>query len=120
MTDRIELKGIRVFARHGVLPDERASGQVFEIDVMVHVDLEEAGRTDSLDATVDYGTLAVRVHDVVAGERWHLIERVAERVAEVALEDMRVEQVDVTVHKPEAPITVSFQDVAVSITRRRS
>ena len=81
MTDTIRLEGVRVFGRHGVLPEEAATGQIFVIDLELDVDLSEASTTDDLAATVDYGTLAVKVRDVVAGERWDLIERVAGRVA---------------------------------------
>lgn len=118
MTDRIVIEGIEVFAYHGVLDHEKADGQLFAIDVAVDVDLEAAGASDDLSDTVDYGRLASRVHDLVAGERWNLIERVAQRVVDLVLEDSRVRAATVTVHKPNAPITVPFRDVTV--TRRRS
>ncbi|MGF1665690.1 MAG: dihydroneopterin aldolase [Acidimicrobiia bacterium] len=119
MTDTIAITGLRVFARHGVLDHEEAAGQVFVIDLRVHVDLSEACESDRLDATVDYGTLASRVSALVAGERWDLIERVAQRIADLVLTDPRCEAVDVTVHKPSAPIKFPFGDVAVSISRHR-
>jgi dihydroneopterin aldolase len=68
---------------------------------------------------VHYGELAQRVVAVVAGEPVNLIETLAQRIADVCLADDRVEEVEVTVHKPEAPVGVPFDDVAVSIVRRR-
>lgn len=119
MTDRIAMRGIRVYANHGVLPRERERGQTFLIDLHLEVDLNESGASDRLEDTVDYGALAAAVHDRVATERWNLIERVAERIAELVLEERRVTAVEVTVHKPEAPVRVPFRDIAVTIRRSR-
>ena len=116
-TDSITLRGLRIMAHHGVTEEERAGGQNFVVDVTAHLDLSEAGRSDDLSSTVDYGILAEAIHRRVSGERWNLIERVAERVAELVLEDNRVGRVDVTVHKPDAPIRVGFEDVAVTVVR---
>ena len=120
MADSIAIKGIEVFAFHGVLASEKETGQLFLVDVDLSMDLAPAGASDSLAATVDYGLLARRIHDVVASERWDLIERVATRVAEAVLEDTRVEAVIATVHKPTAPIPVGFSDVSVTVRRSRS
>lgn len=119
MSDRIALSGISVFAHHGVLAEERRRGQRFLVDVIVHLDLRVAGEGDRLADTVDYGDLAVRIHDLVAGERHDLIESVAERVAGLVLSDPRVEEVEVTVHKPDAPIPVQVGSVSVTVRRRR-
>jgi dihydroneopterin aldolase len=117
--DRIILTGLRATGHHGVFEHERVDGQVFLIDVTVHLSLHEAATTDDLDDTVHYGVLAERVVDAVERDPVDLIETVAERVAAVALEFTRVDSVDVTVHKPDAPITVPFADVAVAIRRSR-
>ena len=117
--DRITLTGLRATGFHGVLEHERANGQLFLIDVTVHLSLHEAATSDDLDDTVHYGVLAERVVTAVESDPVDLIETVAERVAEVALGFSRVDAVDVTVHKPNAPITVPFDDVRVSITRTR-
>ena len=119
MTDSITLTGLQVYARHGVLEHEAHHRQPFVIDVVLHADPGEAGATDRLDATIDYGELAVRIHETAASERWQLIERLAQRIADVALSYDRCSGVDVTVHKPHAPMGVPFGDVAVSITRSR-
>ena len=119
VTDWIRLHGIEVFAHHGVLSEEQLRGQVFVIDVDLAIDLSEAADSDDLSTTVHYGDLAVAIRDRVASERWDLIERVAGRVADLVLENERVSRVDVTVHKPSAPIDVPFADVSVTISRSR-
>lgn len=117
--DRIAIRGLRVFAHHGVLESEQTHGQNFLVDVTVHLDTAEAAAADDLTRTLDYGELALAVHRRVSGERWNLIERVAQRVAELALEYPAAERVEVTVRKPEAPIPVPFEEASVSITRSR-
>ena len=118
--DSITITGIEVFAHHGVLEAEKAEGQSFLIDVEIGLDLSPAGDTDDLGQTVDYGSLAQRIHDLVASERWDLIETVASHVADAVLEDPRVETVVATVHKPQAPIAVGFGDVSATIRRDRA
>ncbi len=117
--DRISLRGLEVFAYHGVDEQEKVTGQTFLVDVDLWLDLAEAGATDNLASTVHYGELAEAIQTRVATERWDLIERVAERVADVALADSRVERTQVTIHKPSAPISVDFRDVSVTIVRTR-
>ncbi len=117
--DRIALRGLRGHGRHGVLPAERATGQEFRVDVVVALDTRRAARTDDLADTVDYGDLAGRVVALVEGEPVALLETLAVRVAEAALADPRVVEVEVTVHKPQAPLTVPFDDVTVTVTRGR-
>lgn len=118
--DRITLTGVRVRAHHGVYDFEREQGQEFVIDVSVAVDLSAAASGDDLGATVHYGELAEAVVAAVERDPVDLIETVAERVAAVALGYPAVDEVEVTVHKPEAPISVPFTDVAVTIVRGRA
>lgn len=117
--DLITLTGIEVLAKHGVLDSEQRKAQLFRIDVVASLDLSDAGASDDLSDTLDYGELAIEVREVVGSESHSLIERVATRVAEVVLDHERVEQVTVTVHKPQAPVDVVFDDVSVTITRDR-
>jgi dihydroneopterin aldolase len=117
--DRIELLGLRARGRHGCLPPERELGQEFVVDVRLGLNLRPAAARDDLSRTVDYGRLAARLVAVVEGDPVDLIETLAERLAGVCLEDGKVEEVAVTVHKPSAPIAVAFSDVAVSIHRAR-
>ncbi len=115
--DRIRLDGLRVRGFHGVLPAERRDGQDFLVDVVLHLDLRPAGATDDLASTVDYGELAERLAALVAAEPVDLLETLAGRLAEVCLESPLVRRVEVTVHKPQAPIRVPFADVSVTVVR---
>jgi dihydroneopterin aldolase len=120
MSDVIRLTGLTVHGYHGVFPEERENGQLFIVDLEVHADVRPASSSDDLADTIDYGALAHVVADVVGGEPSNLIESVAERIAEVVLRDERIESVKVTLHKPSAPIPLTFTDVAVEIERHRS
>ena len=117
--DLITLTGLQVQANHGVFDFERANGQLFVIDVTAWLDLSPAALSDNLSNTVHYGELAEEVVGAVAKDPVDLIETVAERVAQVVLAHSSVERVEVTVHKPQAPISVEFADVAVTIERTR-
>jgi len=119
VADRITLTGLRASAFHGVLAHERANGQLFLIDVIVHLSLGDAGASDELAETIDYGELASRVVGAVERDPVDLIETVAERVAALVLEYPRAMLAEVTVHKPGAPIAVPFDDVSVTIVRGR-
>jgi dihydroneopterin aldolase len=119
VTDRIDLTGIEVWARHGALAEEKAKEQPFVVDVAVFADTRRAAASDDLNDTIDYGKLADTVHDLVARESHNLIETVADRIAALVLEEPGIERVMVTVHKPQAPITVAFGDVSVTIDRTR-
>jgi len=118
-TDRIGLTGLRAFGRHGVLPMERANGQEFVVDALLWLDTAGAAAADDLSLTVDYGALTSRLAEIVSGEPVALIETLAERLAAACLEDGRVNQVEITVHKPEAPVSVRVDDVSVTIRRCR-
>ena len=115
--DLISLTGLRVFGRHGVLPEERRDGQDFVVDAVLTVDTRAAAAADDLAATVDYGVLAARLAEVVAGEPVQLIETLAARLAEVCCADARVISAKVTVHKPSAPLPLAFGDVSVTVVR---
>ena len=117
MADRIELRGLKVRGNHGVFDHERVDGQDFYIDVVLWVDLRAAGESDDLADTVDYGALAQQVSGIVGGEPRNLIEKVGAEVAESIMTDERIGACEVTVHKPSAPIPLTFDDVAV-VTRR--
>jgi dihydroneopterin aldolase len=117
--DRIALRGLRVRGHHGVLDHERRDGQDFVLDLVLDVDLAPAGASDDLADTVDYGALAEGAATVVAGPPRQLIEAVAAEVADRVLADARVAAVEVTLHKPQAPIGVPFDDVAVVVRREQ-
>jgi dihydroneopterin aldolase len=119
MTDRIALRGLVVRGHHGVFDHERRDGQDFVIDVVLDVDTSIAAHSDDLIDTVDYGTLASAIARVVSGEPVNLLETLAQRIASTCLVDVRVMSVEVSVHKPQAPIALTFGDVAVTIVRSR-
>lgn len=117
--DRLALRGLRAFGHHGVLEHERRDGQEFVIDVELGLDTRQAARGDDLSATVHYGVLAERLEAGVTSEPVDLIETLAQRLADICLEQPSVDWVDVTVHKPDAPIPVRFDDVSLTIHRSR-
>jgi 7,8-dihydroneopterin aldolase/epimerase/oxygenase len=119
VADRIELRGLTVRGHHGVFTHERRDGQDFVIDITVWFDLADAAASDELADTVNYGTLAQRAADIVGGRPRNLIETVAGEIAEDVMVDERVHAVEVVVHKPAAPIPLTFADVAVVARRSR-
>ncbi|WP_020522999.1 dihydroneopterin aldolase [Catelliglobosispora koreensis] len=118
--DQIKLSGLRVWGHHGVFDFERREGQNFVIDVTLFLDLSMAAGSDDVANTVHYGELASALAAVVAGEPVNLIETLASRLIDVCLADKRVAEATVTVHKPQAPIPQTFNDVSVTLHRRSS
>jgi dihydroneopterin aldolase len=118
-TDEILLEGMRFYAYHGVNPEERALGQRFTVDVVLAVDLRQAGQSDDLADTVSYSTVYKLVRRIVESEPRNLIEAVAESIAgEILASFPPVQRVSVTVRKPEAPMKGSMLNAAgVRITR---
>nr|WP_294694962.1 dihydroneopterin aldolase [uncultured Friedmanniella sp.] len=115
--DRVALRGLTGFGHHGVFDFERAEGQRFVVDVVCALDLAPAAETDDLERTVDYAALAADVVADIEGEPLNLIEALADRVARTCLRRPAVESVEVTVHKPDAPMPVTVADVTVTLTR---
>jgi len=118
--DQIRLSGLSARGYHGVLPFERTEGQLFTADVTL--DLGERGTavasvTDAVKDAVDYSEVARAVVAVIEGEPVSLIETLAARVGEAVLAFPRVTAVEVTIHKPQAPLDVAFEDVSVTIHR---
>ncbi|CAN5226443.1 dihydroneopterin aldolase [soil metagenome] len=117
--DRIEITGLRALGHHGVSEPERRDGQTFLLDVGLELDLSGAAATDDLAATVDYGSLAARLADEVATTRFDLIEALASHLADVVLTATPARAVSVRVAKPDAPMTVDVDQVAVTLRRER-
>ncbi|GAA4574612.1 dihydroneopterin aldolase [Planotetraspora kaengkrachanensis] len=117
--DSVRLSGLRARGRHGCLPAERELGQEFVVDVTLFLDTAPAAAGDDLTKTVDYGTLALQLVRTVEGEPVNLIETLADRLASVCLAYDLVDEVEVSVHKPAAPIPLPFGDVVVTIRRAR-
>jgi dihydroneopterin aldolase len=120
VSDTLRLTGLRANAFHGVFEHERRDGQVFIIDVAVTLDLSAASTGDDLTKTIHYGELASEIVTAVESDPVDLIETIALRVADLVLAHEAAEAVEVTIHKPSAPITVPFTDVSVTIVRSRS
>jgi 7,8-dihydroneopterin aldolase/epimerase/oxygenase len=116
-TDRITLSGIRTFGHHGVLDHERVYGQQFSADVTLFIDLAAVGKSDQLADTIDYGAVASAVAAELTGPPLATIEALADRIAGTCLTDPRCAAVEVTVHKPMAPVSVVLDDISVTIRR---
>ena len=120
MSDRITLTGLRVRGHHGVFEHERRDGQDFVVDVALELDTTPAAASDDVRDTVHYGELAQGLAAVVGGEPVNLLETLVARLLDVCLADARVDAATVTVHKPRAPIPLTFDDVAVTRRQERS
>ena len=118
--DRLAVLGIEAYGHHGVFDFERREGQIFKVDLVLGMDTRPAARSDDLQDTVDYGTLVAAVKKAVENDPVDLIEKLAQRIADVCLTDPRVQWTEVTLHKPQAPIEATFSDVALTIFRSRS
>lgn len=110
MTDRVGLRGIVAHACHGVLPHEKVEPQRFVADIVLEIDIRSAGERDELDATVSYAQIAQDAYAILTGECVDLIETLAHRIAQAAMQPSAVEAVEVTIHKPQAPAGVPFVD----------
>jgi dihydroneopterin aldolase len=117
--DRIAIHGLSAHAFHGVYEAERRLGQTFRVDAVLELDTAPAAADDDLERTVNYAELARALHVVLTGEPVDLLETLAQRLADVCLEDPLVDAVEITVHKPEADLGVPFDDVTVAIRRER-
>ena len=117
--DRICLTGLRAFGRHGALPHEQVIGQEFVVDAVLWLDTSAAAAADDLTRTVDYGALSSRLAEIVSGSPVALIETLADRLASACLASELVSDVEITVHKPHAPVSVLLEDVSVVIRRSR-
>ena len=119
MSDRIDLRGLKVRGNHGVFDFEKRDGQDFVVDITVWMDLRPAAASDDLTATLHYGELAEAAAAIIAGPARDLIETVAAEIADDVMKDPRVDAVEVVLHKPSAPIPLEFADVAVVAHRTR-
>lgn len=118
-TDQILLRGLRIMAICGALPEEKVRAQPFDFDIDVHTDISAAGASDALDDTIDYGALTDRIVAVVAENEYTLLERLATAVAETVLGDERATAVTVEVHKVRPPVPHPLGTSGVRITRTR-
>ncbi len=119
--DKIIIKGLRIFAYHGVNPEEKIDGQIFEIDVVMYADLKLAGESDKIEDTISYSKARKIIDKAIVCEKYNLIEKVANEVAKALfLELKELSEVEILLKKPCAPINAEFDYVAVEIKRKRS
>ena len=112
---------MRFYGFHGCLPEERGKGQEFFVDVRMYLDLQQAGKSDDLSTTVNYAEVFAHIKKIVEGEPFNLIESVAENIAaDILASFASVQKLQVTLHKPHAPIAGDFRDAAVEIVRERA
>lgn len=117
--DKIIINGLRIFGYHGVNPEEKRDGQNFILDVTISKNLKKSGSTDDLNDTVSYSKVIKTINKAFNKEKYDLIEKAAQSVAESILHCYDVDEVKVLLKKPEAPIKADFNYVAVEITRKR-
>ena len=120
MTDRIFISGLVLHAYHGVMAYEGKVGQTFAIDLVLEIDLSTAARSDKVVDTVSYDKVVETVSAAFGGQKFKLIEAAAGKVADAVLAKFTaVRVVEVTIHKPHAPIAATFSDVGITISRSR-
>lgn len=118
--DRITISRIGVFAYHGVYDEEGRLGQRFYISISARLDLREAGRDDDIQKSVSYADIAARVQEIAVGNRFRLIEALAEAIAADLLAQFpRIDEIEVTVEKPGAAVPALLDNISVAITRSR-
>jgi len=117
--DYIHVNDMEFWGYHGVFAEETKLGQRFRVTLSMAVDLQEAGQTDDLEKTVNYGEAFFICQKIVEGEPAKLVETVAERIASEILATFKnlVKGCKVTVIKPDPPIPGHYRSVAVEITR---
>ena len=119
MSDRITLRGMQFMGRHGVSSKERAEPQPIEVDLVVRLDLSPPAKSDDLADTVNYATLFELARQVVEERSFHLLEALAGTIADAVLAAHLINDVEVRVRKPKAPLPGAFETVEVRIRRRR-
>jgi len=119
VTDTIELRGLRVLAFCGILPEEVARRQPFEIDVDVDCDLHAAADSDDLANTIDYGGLVAQIEALAIEGRYGLLERFASDIAAVVLGHAKANATRVTVRKLRPPVPQDLASSGVTVRRER-
>ncbi len=118
--DKIVIKNLNIFAYHGVFEEEKKNGQLFRISAELRLSLRKAAQQDDLRLAVNYADVCELIQEVTTREKCDLIETVAENIAaEILMKYKTVNGVRVKVSKPDAPIDMTFEDVAVVVDRER-
>lgn len=120
MSDKITLTGIEAIGYHGVYPEERRDGQRFIADATLFADLSAPGASDALADATDYSLVAKLIHEQIISNPVDLIERLATRISEDILNNFpKINAVEITIHKPDAPVGLAISDIAITIHRTR-
>ncbi len=118
--DRISIKGLEIFANHGVFEEENVLGQKFIINIDMYMSTRSAGIHDDIKESVDYGAVCILIKQIMTEENYKLIESAAEAVAAgILAEYTKISEVDVEIEKPWAPVLMPLQTVSVKINRKR-
>lgn len=118
--DKIRIRGLEIFAHHGVFEEEHVLGQKFIINADLFMSTREAGIHDDLNLSVDYGNVCTRINQIMQEKNYHLIEAAAERIAaDILLHYEEVKEIRLELKKPWAPILMPVEDVSVEIIRKR-
>ena len=120
MTDTIQVKNIRCYGYTGFLQEEQILGQWFDVTLTLWVDLSRAGKTDQLTDTVDYRQAIALVKQLVSQEKFALVERLTQAIADAVLTLNRVKKVRVQLTKVAPPIPDFSGQIVIDITRDRS
>ena len=116
--DKIKIRNLEIFAKHGVFPEEYFLGQKFVISATLYTNTRKAGKTDELTHSTNYGEVSHFIKKFVEGHTFKLIETVAEKLAqEILLNYPLIEKIDLEISKPWAPVGLPLDTVAVEITR---
>lgn len=118
MLDEIRIQNLKIFANHGVYPEEQENGQDFYVNAVLYTDTSVAGVTDDLENSTNYGEVCHFMNRFVTGHTFQLIETVAEQLArELLVQFPRIQALDLEIRKPEAPVGLPFESVSVKIHR---
>ncbi len=118
--DKILIKGLKLFAYHGVNPEEKENGQDFIFDIELYVNMNKACHSDNVEDTVSYAKVVKTVRRVFTAQKYDLLERCAEITAQAILDEYsEVLRVDLTLKKPQAPVNAEFEYMGVNIVRSR-
>jgi dihydroneopterin aldolase len=116
--EEIIIKGLKIFAYHGVNPEETENGQEFELDITMFADLSVARKSDDLEDTINYAKARKIINAAMCDKPYKLIERVADEVAERLIDNFdSLKRVEVLLKKPNAPMSCSFDYVAVRVVK---
>lgn len=119
--NKIIIKGLKIFAFHGVNPEEKDEGQEFELDITMLADISSACKNDDLTKTINYAKAAKIIIRAMTEKKFNLIEKAGDYVAENLMREFdMLQEVTILLKKPNAPMKATFDYVAVEISRKRS